>query len=129
MFVSALAFTGCSKAPDVAILGTWALDGEATAETLNQGDQMAANLMLAASATHTYTFEEGGAVTVEYSYGDDTWTRTGEWTVGNADGNKQYYRIEPSAAADWSGYSIYMRDGELRGPLGTNSEEVGVFSN
>jgi hypothetical protein len=134
-FVLASLFTfatfggGCAKTPDTAILGVWTLDAEQTMPLLTQGPQHAANLMEVSSATLTYTFVAGGSVTVAYEYGTSEWTRDGQWTVGNVDGEKQYYRIEPLAAADWTGYSVYLRDGALYGPLGSNENEKAIFTN
>jgi hypothetical protein len=120
--------SGCSKPPEKAILGTWSIDDLATIETLTNGPERSERMMAASSMTHTYTFGEDQSVSVAYSYGMDSWERTGTWSVGNADGNRQYYRIESGQAdADWRDYSVYLRDGVLTVPFPDGSDEIATM--
>lgn len=120
--------SGCSRTPEAAIVGTWTMNGELTMPLLTQGPELSAMMMEVGSATYTYNFAEGGTVDVHWSYGGDEWTHNGAWTVGNLDGNKQYYRIEPAGTADWSGYSVYLRDGQLNAPLGAHASERAILT-
>jgi hypothetical protein len=115
--------SGCSKPPEKAILGTWAVDGDATIGILNTGPSRSERVVEAGMMTHTYTFQENQTVVVNYEYGMTSWTRNGTWSVGNADGNKQYYRLEPASGEEWRDYSVYLRGREIMAPFPGIAEE------
>jgi len=120
---------GCSKPPEKAILGTWTLNDEKTVPILGTGENRSANIVAVGMMTHTYTFNEDNSVVVAYQYGMDSWERRGTWSVGNLDGNRQYYRIEPpDGETSWSGFSVNLVGKELNAKLPNMDDEAGVFT-
>jgi hypothetical protein len=123
-----LVASGCSQPPEKVIVATWTLDGAATVPLLNQGPQQSEHVAAVGMMTHTYTFNADNTVAIAYSYGMDSWERTGTWSMGNVDGNNVYFRVEPGEGADWSAYSVRLRGTELSAPLPGIDGQSGIFA-